>query len=160
MRYIRTMKAYIPILLFFSILCFACNDSKKGSKSTDTEKESNEDSYENAPELLATIPINYEDTQRFEDILITVKSVEDSRCPKGANCPWPGAAMVFLRLEKGGQSRDVTICDWDARQHIPDCDNLMEVYGYVFKVHHVLPFPTAEQTPPLDSYVVTLQIGK
>ena len=110
--------------------------------------------------ILTTLSLSYEASTQFRDMKITVKSIEDSRCVQGAQCSWPGTAMVFLKVQRGGAAINKAICDWDARKHVEGCDNLAEIFGYIFKVDHVLPYPTMQYLPTLDDYVVNIQIGK
>ena len=68
--------------------------------------------------------------------------------------------MVFFEADKGRLEYDLFACDWDARQHVKDCDNITSAHGYIFKIHRVSPYPTLEHTPSMEELIVEIQIGK
>jgi len=86
-----------------------------------------------------------------EDLTITVREIQDSRCPVGVYCCWQGEAAVLLDAGNG--------TDFEVRLstvHHP-ADTL---HHYIFRLIDVLPYPVYGKDIPDSKKTVILEVRK
>ena len=80
--------------------------------------------------------------------------VEDSRCPKGAECIWEGNARLRLRVSADGKEPA-------ALELGTNLDPRSASYqGYQITLERLAPYPAAGQKLDAESYVATLTVRK
>ena len=84
-----------------------------------------------------------------------VKVLEDSRCPKGANCIWAGRARIQVMLEaKSGAAITVELAT------IGGDDQSVDMAGYRIHLVKLDPHPSAEKAPEEKEYSAWFRFEK
>lgn len=100
-----------------------------------------------------SIKINGHAVIKNEAIKITFNKVlEDSRCPKGANCIDAGNARVSLTVAKNSDKKTVELDSYEGKTSV-------EYQGCEIKFVGLEPYPDAHK-PTTGSPVVTLIVSK
>jgi len=86
-----------------------------------------------------------------------IKIVEDSRCPKGANCIWSGVAVSEIEF-LGKYSRPRTILLSSAESPNKEYKTIATYQGYIIRIEKVLPEKT--ETKNSSPYTLVLKIEK
>jgi hypothetical protein len=88
------------------------------------------------------------------EVTLTVRAVEDSRCPKGVTCVWAGDAAIELRVT-GPRTASVSYTlhtnDESARR--------VEHDGLRIQLVSLTPEPAGDEKPRQEEYRVTLLVG-
>jgi hypothetical protein len=85
---------------------------------------------------------------RFLDVM------EDSRCPKGANCIWAGNAKIKVQINKsGGQPKIFELNTGMEKQSVI-------VDGYEVKLAELTPYPKADSQPKKPGYTAVFEITR
>ncbi len=92
-----------------------------------------------------------------DNIKITFLNVtEDSRCPEGMFCVWPGQVKALLRLETDQNHEDV----FNLTLNSNETHSQKTIAGYSVKLENVKPYPGSDKTITDNGYVATLSIKK
>jgi hypothetical protein len=84
-----------------------------------------------------------------------VEVLEDSRCPKGANCIWAGRARIQIMLEaKSGAPITVELAT------IGGDDQSVDMAGYRIHLVKLDPHPSAEKAPEEKEYSAWFRFEK
>ena len=98
------------------------------------------------------------ESQRLADADFTVffeTVLEDSRCPKGANCVWAGDATVRIRIEAPGVPAVTHTL------HTNDGFQREVIQGnWRIQLSSLMPEPTTDGPPRSDEYRATLLIQR
>ena len=88
------------------------------------------------------------------DIEIELVDVEDSRCPKAANCFWEGDAAVKLKVTEtnGDISEEVVLHTYES--YVQETI----LFGYVITLRQVNPYPDLDGGTPLEDYDIILNV--
>jgi hypothetical protein len=115
-----------------------------------------------------TDEIKYKETVTINDVpksTLTFYEVEDSRCPKGAQCIWAGNAMVDLQLNgvttEGGSSKRVSMCLGQCSTDFKTADSLnLEFTGQKYRLilNAVNPYPDVNIEHTKEDYSISLKI--
>jgi hypothetical protein len=98
-----------------------------------------------------TVKAKVNQVSKFDNSLsIEVKSVTDSRCPKGANCFWEGEVRVNLTLIDGGNSMDTCL--------VLPSHPMVQFMNYSVELIDVTPYPDLNNQSPSD-YIFTFQVS-
>lgn len=97
-----------------------------------------------------TVQSRVNETQKFNDISIKVKYVNDSRCPSGCECIWAGEARVFLKITKNESSMDTCLI-------LPSQPNV-KFMDYSVELKEVSPYPLCDNQFTPD-YIFTFQVS-
>jgi len=89
-----------------------------------------------------------------DGILITILSVEDSRCPADVLCVWQGEAKVSINVKRASQDLGNLTLTSTTGQEIQSLD------GYSIKLVEVQPYPYSSKVILQSDYVVTLTISE
>jgi hypothetical protein len=100
-----------------------------------------------------TLSINGEAILAAEGLTLQVLSVEDSRCPKGANCVVIGEAKVKLALSRAGKALGTL------ELIIPAHPKTTYLGGYYLRLLDVLPYPDTN-TVSKPAKTVRLEVQK
>lgn len=93
---------------------------------------------------------------------ITFKGIsEDSRCPKGVNCMWAGAAVAQIEI-MGTHSRPMTVNISTVDNKSRNYSRMAEFNGYTIVLEDVAPYPESSQgTKALSGkYTIGIRIQK
>jgi hypothetical protein len=87
-------------------------------------------------------------TKVCRGVTLHVNSIQDSRCPKGAQCIWAGQADVQLRLSKKKASRTVNLMI-SAGSGTPQnsAQVTLKAASYRVTLQDVIPYPGTDSTP-------------
>ena len=87
---------------------------------------------------------------------ITIKNVQDSRCPSDVICVWEGEVNLSLSLKKesGNVDFDLVFKNDDTAQEFDDQN------GYKFTIRNITPYPVSTVQTDLDDYVIEMKIEK
>lgn len=75
----------------------------------------------------------------------------DSRCPTGMECPWPGNAEIVLELSGDGNHAAVLNTN-------PQFPQSYRTSGHLITLKELKPYPEAGQTIALNEYVAVLTV--
>ena len=81
--------------------------------------------------------------------------IEDSRCPSGTNCQWPGRVSVKIELNNDGESYQMVLI-----QPGLSSDPSEEYYEDYRLVYQINPYPQAGAQIKKDDYRLLLTISK
>ncbi len=127
---IKYIKSCIFILMF---LIVACSTSPKRTA---------------VPPQAVGLKLNESIT--FGELAITIKQINDNRCPKNANCIRQGEAVVVLNIVVNNKSeRNINLCigaDCAARGLNESYKLSAEDKKYLFKLDSVTPYPRTNIT--------------
>jgi hypothetical protein len=88
---------------------------------------------------------------KFDDaLLIEVKSVSDSRCPKGCQCIWAGEVSVSINLSDGVNRIDTCV--------VLPTNPIVKFTDYSIELIDVSPYPVCGNQFPSD-YIYTFQVS-
>ncbi|GAB3202244.1 hypothetical protein GCM10027293_27380 [Pontibacter aydingkolensis] len=105
---------------------------------------------------------NKNSADKTTDVLtVSVKSINDSRCPTGVNCMWAGKADVVVSLEKkGGETVNLDLCLGQcSNTNFKETDSTtLTLNGSKYKVTllQVNPYPSSDNTE--EPKVVVLKV--
>jgi hypothetical protein len=88
---------------------------------------------------------------RQDNMIIRVINIFDSRCPIGVVCFWQGEAVVGLEIQTD------TAFNLTLRSVFQPADTL---YGYVFRLVDVQPYPVNNVNVPASQKKVILEVSK
>jgi hypothetical protein len=94
-------------------------------------------------------------TRTFGGLTLTLRSVEDSRCPAGVECIWMGDATISLGFEEGGGSGVTSL---SINMH-PEQSLSTSAGTYILRFISVTPAPTAGVAIPERDYRVKLSVA-
>lgn len=102
-----------------------------------------------------TIPFGKQRILRKDNLRVKfLDVVEDSRCPKGANCIWAGSVTVKLQVMLSGKPpKIIELSTLDGRETV-------EYEGFSVTLIRVLPYPQANEAFHESLYRVELEISK
>jgi len=107
------------------------------------------------PNLDEPFEINVGNSLLIPDgILITIQSVEDSRCPADVLCVWQGEAKVLINVKKASQDLGNFTLTSTAGKETQSFD------GYSIKLVEVQPYPFSNKVTLQSDYVVTLTVSE
>ena len=95
-----------------------------------------------------------------QKISLRVKSVQDSRCPKGTNCFVAGEAVVAMEISGKGKVTEEKLiakglCDGDRG----NCGNSVRFEGITIQLLNVYPSPAGDAAQiPLEKYIVKVRL--
>jgi hypothetical protein len=110
-------------------------------------------------ELNSSIILYYNQSVKIksEDLYITFLNVkEDSRCPLGVLCEWPGQVTVILKINKGGANdnkNNLTIGPYDNK-------SWKIIDGYNISLQRVQPYPFYNYEIKEKDYKITISVNK
>lgn len=87
------------------------------------------------------------------EILLSVDSIQDSRCPIGALCIWEGNGRVKINLQEGGDRSSFWL-----NTH----DNFLQdtvIHGVKYELTDLLPYPEVEQEYQLEDARIYILIS-
>lgn len=91
-----------------------------------------------------------------ENLAIKFLRVEqDSRCPQGVQCFWPGQVKIAVSLVQDGEDLGEFILT--KRPGQPDAA-VFNANGYEFKLLKVNPYPQKNSKPDFADYLITLTV--
>ncbi len=137
-----------PYLVFFVITLFliACT----GSKSVIT------------PPHAISLQVN--EKTAYQNVVITLKEINESRCPMNARCIRAGEAVAVLNVVVDGRTeRNVQLCTG------PDCERRslnaaytlsLEDQKYLFRLDSITPDPTKTLEKPVQRAYISLEQSK
>ncbi len=109
-----------------------------------------------SPKIVARLKIG--STIDFEDKQIKfVRVIEDSRCPKGVDCMWPGEIKISIGVyENGALTQEKELIFGAQAVHSDQMQNIIKtnkkaIYGY-----NVSPYPSSEK--PIDPKTYFLEL--
>ncbi|MCO6475293.1 MAG: hypothetical protein J5I94_01660 [Phaeodactylibacter sp.] len=106
------------------------------------------------------LEIKYNETKEAagEQMKLTFRDVNDSRCPKDVQCISAGEAKVMMVVDKGGASENIELA---ARglcyEEDGSCGSEATAMGYKFKLLSLNPYPEQDMTPLPEDYVVKVE---
>ncbi|HLL76952.1 MAG TPA: hypothetical protein VK421_16980 [Pyrinomonadaceae bacterium] len=83
-----------------------------------------------------------------------VSVVEDSRCPRGAECIWEGNARISLRLKRPRESPAEIELNTNLEPQRSSC------LGYEVRLIGLSPYPVANEALDKKRYVAALEVRK
>lgn len=87
--------------------------------------------------------------------LVFTDVVEDSRCPKGAQCIWEGQARIVLKIKKAGEKeKEIKLHNISAKspkEIVLDKNLKLQIIG-------LQPYPVSEKEIDLESYYLQLRV--
>lgn len=90
--------------------------------------------------------------QQFGDVVITLKEINESRCPTGGNCIRIGEAIAVLNLVIDNKSeRNIQLCTGgDCRSRAVSGDYTLNTDSqkYLFKLDSIAPYPNLQKPNP------------
>ena len=98
------------------------------------------------------VKVNSSKSARYNNLSFQIKSVKDSRCPKGVQCIIAGIAVIKLEvIQKGLNAKFYTIeTDRGAK--------FVDIGKYKIKVLKLSPYPEKRKRIKLDDYRLNLEI--
>ena len=86
--------------------------------------------------------------------LLEVKN--DSRCPSGIQCIWPGQVEIVISVAREDRDAELILIHREG-----DDDLASKTFdGYLIKLIEVTPYPQKNQTIEIEDYSATLVISK
>lgn len=137
-----------PYLLLFAIAVFfnACT----GSKSAVT------------PPHGMSLQVNEKTT--YQNVVITLKEINESRCPMNARCMRAGEAVAVLNVVVDGKTeRNVQLCtgtDCERRSLNSVYTLSLEDQKYLFRLDSITPDPTKTLEKPVQRAYISLEQSK
>lgn len=137
-----------PCIIFSVIVLFlsACT----GSKSVITPPDS------------LSLQINEKAT--YQNVVITLKEINESRCPMNARCIRAGEAVAVLNVVVDGKTeRNVQLCtgaDCERRSLNSSYTLSLEDQKYLFRLDSITPDPTKTLEKPVQRAYISLQQSK
>ena len=80
--------------------------------------------------------------------------VNDSRCPRDAQCFWAGAVTIRVWVEKKPGARETLTL------RVPNADERATYGQYSVSLQDVKPYPESNRRPDRDEYVATLVVAR
>jgi hypothetical protein len=80
--------------------------------------------------------------------------VNDSRCPRDAQCFWAGAATIRIWVEKKPGARETLTL------RVPGADEPATYGQYSVSLKDLKPYPESNRRPERDEYVATLIVAR
>lgn len=110
----------------------------------------NVDSYVNTITNLQDIKVELGQSKSMDfnsdKLVINVKSIQDSRCPKDVQCVWQGEARITLNLSLGtNEYKDVKLClDCSSTDKLPSKTELtLNGKPYTLTLTGIEPYPSS-----------------
>lgn len=106
-----------------------------------------------SPKILVKIPLG-------ESILIEnhtinfIKVIEDSRCPKDANCIWAGRAKILVEVTYEEETEKREIVFGKVNPGESDSLELINKPSKNVLAYQLNPYPTSEDTPDSKKYIL------
>ena len=86
--------------------------------------------------------------------LLAVKN--DSRCPSGVQCIWPGLVEIVITVTRDNQDTELILINQEG-----DADSASQTFDdYLIKLIEVTPYPQKNQTIEIEDYNATLVISR
>lgn len=82
------------------------------------------------------------------NLMFTVDSISDYRCPQNAVCIWPGDVDLYFNF--GYRKELFNLNNREA--------NPITVDGYIFEILHVLPYPKISENPGQEDFIIKLKV--
>lgn len=94
------------------------------------------------------------ESENLELKLLAVKN--DSRCPSGVQCVWPGLVEIVIQVIRNERDAELILIDQEG-----DADSATQTFdGYLIKLIEVTPYPQKNQTIEIGDYSATLVISE
>ena len=94
------------------------------------------------------------ESENLELKLLAVKN--DSRCPSGVQCVWPGLVEIVIQVTRHERDAELILIDQEG-----DADSATQTFdGYLIKLIEVTPYPQKNQTIEIEDYSATLVISE
>ncbi len=94
------------------------------------------------------------ESENLELKLLAVKN--DSRCPSGVQCVWPGLVEIVIHMTRHERDAELILIDQEG-----DADSANQTFdGYLIKLIEVTPYPQKNQTIEIEDYSATLVISE
>ena len=94
------------------------------------------------------------ESENLELKLLEVKN--DSRCPSGVQCIWPGQVEIVIHAKTDNQSAELILID-----QAGDANLASQTFdGYEIKLIEVTPYPQKDQTIEIEDYNATLVVSE
>ena len=111
-----------------------------------------------SPKILIKVPLG-ESTLIKNHTISFIKVIEDSRCPKGANCMWAGRAKVLVEIsseEKETIQKEIVF----GKLNLGESDDLELFQNNNKKIvaYQLNPYPTSEYTPDSNKDVLLIAV--
>ncbi len=87
---------------------------------------------------------------------ISIDSIQDSRCPLGVLCIWPGQTQLNMKFYDNGIGTSFDIV-------VPNDDSIFVVknkFGYDYSIKSISPYPMTNVEEKQSDYVVEMRISK
>lgn len=92
-----------------------------------------------------------------DDMMLSLTSVEDSRCPRGVECFTAGLVTIRLEVSYGAGFPELLEFDLPAAMTGPVGK---DTHGYRIQLFDVAPYPEAPDMPKLEDYKASLKVSK
>jgi hypothetical protein len=94
------------------------------------------------------------ESENLELKLLEVKN--DSRCPSGVQCIWPGLVEIVIKVTRDEPDAEFILIDKEG-----DADSASQTFdGYLIKLIEVTPYPQKNQTIEIEDYSATLVVSR
>ena len=153
-----TVRTSLKISALLISACFifswGCAGKNQQAKETDMQKITINTSLDSSFQLM------HDQTAIIESEDLSVKFAnvsEDSRCPVGVVCVWPGQAKIELEIiHNDKEPAKITLTSLTGQEKLAEKD----VDGYSIRLLEVKPPRTPEQELTFSDYHITLDVSK
>lgn len=93
------------------------------------------------------------------NITITLKKIDDGRCPTSVNCVWAGNAEVKMIIANEGEAMDFTL---NTAGYINDGLNFptsVSIFDLHIELVALQPYPEGDSPLPLEDYTVSINVN-
>lgn len=110
-------------------------------------------------QLASPFPLRVNQIAVIESENLQLKLLEvknDSRCPSGVQCIWPGLVEIVITVTRDNQDAELILIDKPG-----DPDSASQTFDdYLIKLIEVTPYPQKNQTIEIEDYSATLVISR
>ncbi|MAP81708.1 MAG: hypothetical protein CL526_11545 [Aequorivita sp.] len=85
-----------------------------------------------------------------------IEVLEDSRCPTGVDCIWPGNAKVKTQVTANGNTEEILLTFGEVRQGQEKNTVLYNAKNFAINGVKLTPYPTSETAGKINDYVLLI----
>lgn len=85
-----------------------------------------------------------------------IEVLEDSRCPTGVDCIWPGNAKVKAQVTANGNTEEILLTFGEVRQGQEKNTVLYNAENFAINGVKLTPYPTSETAGKINDYVLLI----